>query len=299
MHAPRLPSAAVHAGQAKIPPSFGLRKLMLTLCCIALFSFRSIAIAADFGFGDVPIVVSTPPRAEGELRHQRQQRRITFVPFPHKSLGSGEDVTCRWTTRTVPSNSTCDPIQLAAFHEGMCLPTNPGGPALHVFSAVEARECLSPTKQGKNISLTISGDSYTRQLFIGLADVLLGRPSTQETKFNVRLTTLKQSNRMLAQLRGNFTSFPDVQYRCHDECYETYSDHTSPFSTRCSECVNNFTLSDHAIAVVGAGVHVLRYHNRHKINGRINPWNVARSNYSVAAVNDAISDIQRFLDLAK
>ena len=91
---------------------------------------------------------------------------VKFIPFPHKSLGS--DVNCSWETRYINDTKNYDAIQLAAFAEGICTPHN-NSTTIHVFSTEEAIECLSSTKQGRNISVTVSGDSYTRQLFIGFS----------------------------------------------------------------------------------------------------------------------------------
>lgn len=248
------------------------------------------------------------------------RRRIAFVPFPHRPLVSGEDAQCRWTTEyhadgaagAVP-HRPLDPIQLAAYSEGVCVPDRLKS-TLHVFSTAEAVECLNSTAQGRSISVTVSGDSYTRQLFIGLADVLLGRPSDEQiTTYKKRLGLLAESNERLAHLRGNDTSFPDVQYpmECFGECYGDYSDATAPFSVRCSRCVNNFTSrSEDAVGVVGAGVHNLRYFG-HRVRERARKNGeeaasaaiplVARdeaSGETAESVNETIRDLERFLDLA-
>lgn len=238
------------------------------------------------------------------------ERRVNFVPFPHKSLGSGDDAQCTWTTRSPPENSHHDAIQLAAFAEGVCIPpklTN----TMHIFSTAEAIECLSPAKQQRNISVTTAGDSYTRQLFIGLADILLGRPSKEETKLHeVRIRTLEESNAEIAHRHRNDTlSFPNVQYKCSDECYG-YGLKGKNFSELCTSCMNQYTKhSQDAMGVVGAGVHVLRHwgkqleHDKAAVTSRqktlhINPGEDAKDGV-VAAVNATIDDIQNFLDMAR
>ena len=227
------------------------------------------------------------------------------MPFPHRPLVSGEDAQCRWTTGYISAATprrSLDPIQLAAYSEGVCVPDGLDS-ALHVFSTAEAIECLNSTEQGRVISVTVCGDSYTRQLFIGLADVLLGRPSDEQITTQARrLGLLAESNERLAHLHGNDTSFPDVQYpmECFGECYGKYSNAKAPFSVRCSGCVNDFTSrSEDAVGVVGAGVHNLWYfgervRERMRRNGEeaVTPL-VARdeaSGETAESVNETIRD---------
>ena len=93
-----------------------------------------------------------------------------FVPFPHHAVGVGEDAKCQWMAP--PKDDEKDPsvkallgpdrfhpdsIQQAALRETSCVG---GGERqsnnVHIFSTVEAWECW------KDISLLLSGDSYTR-----------------------------------------------------------------------------------------------------------------------------------------
>ena len=244
---------------------------------------------------------------------------VSFVPFPFKSLGGGEDAECTWktgyiqyfnTTDIISTNKTdeYDSIQAAAYKEGMCIPNNATlASKLHIFSQAEAIECLSPTMQQRHISVIISGDSYTRQLFIGLADVLLGRPSKQEiTGQKLRLDTLEKSNEDLAFRHANDSSYPNVQYKCFDECYGNYGSGPS-FSIQCSNCINNYTISSNdSVAVVGAGVHVLTYYTGQinkllPANERKSPTgkDIPEGGESIAAVNETIKDFERFFNLSK
>mmetsp|Transcript_96 Transcript_96/g.205 ORF Transcript_96/g.205 Transcript_96/m.205 type:complete len:338 (+) Transcript_96:144-1157(+) len=241
-------------------------------------------------------IISTQPYTlQNIVSHQR--KRVTFVSFPHKALHSGEDAQCRWVTGS-PSDAF-DPIQNAAYTEGMCIPPSPHS-SLHVFSTAEAIECLSPTIQNLNISITVGGDSYTRQLFIGLADILLGRPSKEEIRDQAtRLELVERSNKELAARHGNDSSFPNVQFpeRCFWICFGSGSS-KEPFSVMCSNCINSFTkLSNHAVAVVGAGVHVLGYFTR-KIDHHVPPEKAVEDEAVVAAVNNTIDDLKRFFILA-
>jgi len=155
-----------------------------------------------------------------------QQKRVTFVSYPYKALPSGEAAQCRWMMGS--SSAALDPIQNAAYTDGICLPVNS---SLHVFSMVEAIECL--------ISVIISGDIYTRQLFIGLADILLRRPPNNEIRNQTfRLELIERSNAELAARHVNDTSFPDVQYpmECFWGCYGSGSSRYR-FSILFSMCI--------------------------------------------------------------
>ncbi|KAL3800413.1 hypothetical protein ACHAW5_009091 [Stephanodiscus triporus] len=96
------------------------------------------------------------------------RRRAIFIPFPHNTLGSGVDMECRWETKALREGDAAkyDSTQRAAFAEGVCVPPRLNS-SLRVFSSAEARECLRFRR------VIISGDSYMKQLFVGLADILL------------------------------------------------------------------------------------------------------------------------------
>ena len=75
-----------------------------------------------------------------------------------------------------------DSTQRAAFAEGICVPPRLNA-SIHVFSSAEAKECLRSRR------MIISGDSFMKQQFIGLADILLSKklngdkePSTRSTR---------------------------------------------------------------------------------------------------------------------
>ena len=74
-----------------------------------------------------------------------------------------------------------DAIQRAAATETYFEPIVGGKPEpVHIFSTAEARECL----QDKTIVL--AGDSYLKQLYVGLADILLGEPDNENMGYPVR-----------------------------------------------------------------------------------------------------------------
>ena len=179
----------------------------------------------------------------------RAGSRVKFIPFPHRSLGSGKDASCTWST-----NTTCNPdhdiIQRAIFKDGLCLPKNMN---LHIFSTAEAIECLSPIVQKKNIEVVIAGDSYNRQLFIGLADILLGRPSNDEIRTgDSRDVRVQEDNYTLVSLSNGIPSFPRVMFVCKSECYGEMPNTTN----LCSECLNEYTKANNdSVAVLGTFVH--------------------------------------------
>ena len=113
---------------------------------------------------------------------------VEFVPFPHNSLAVGMNATCQWTAmdstaRTDPEvesllggdSRTPDLVQAKAMEETICLPGDDvSRQKLHLFSTQEAKDCLS------NITLALGGDSYMRNLFIGLGETLFGNPTNHE-----------------------------------------------------------------------------------------------------------------------
>ena len=107
---------------------------------------------------------------------------VSFVPFPHNTLGSGIDMKCEWETRNLLAGDDSDSTQRAAFAEGICVPPRLNA-SIHVFSSAEAKECLRSRR------MIISGDSFMKQQFIGLTDILLSKklngdkePSTRSTR---------------------------------------------------------------------------------------------------------------------
>ena len=208
--------------------------------------------------------------ARRRKRRRRRRRVASFVPFPHNTLGSGIDVECEWETRISPPNDDIDydeddieddegdagagivhdTIQRDAFAEGICVPP-PLNASLHVYSSYEARECLASR------GVIISGDSYMKQLFVGLADVLLSTKLNGDAQMIgsvKRSAVVASANRLLASRHEEDASFPIVEYRCEEECYG----YTLPFGSTCAKCINPLTIGGNGstVAVVGAGVHI-------------------------------------------
>ena len=185
-------------------------------------------------------------------------RRVKFVPYPYQNVRTGDEgAGCRWETRDIPNDrfEAFDPIQRAAFREGMCIPTFNKQVNLRVFSSKQAKECLSPAIQGRDIKVMIAGDSYNRQLFIGLADILLNRPSDVEIYNSTqRVGVMRRYNKEIRDRAQNDTSFPNVQFSCYKECYGKYDNYTM---VHCSNCLNELVGDNpDAVPVLGAFVHI-------------------------------------------
>ena len=82
---------------------------------------------------------------------------------------------------------------------------------IHVFSSEEARECLSSRR------VVVSGDSHTKQLFVAMADILVGEllnddkeilNSTQRSQF------VEMAQQLLASEHEKEPSFPVIEYHC-------------------------------------------------------------------------------------
>jgi hypothetical protein len=176
------------------------------------------------------------------------------VPVPHNTLGGGIDMECKWETRILPPENdtliTYDTVQRDAYAEGICVPPTLNA-SLHVYSSFQAKECLSSR------TVIISGDSYMKQLFVGLADILLSKKLHRDTQmirsFN-RSRVVASANYWLARRHEEDEYFPNVQYHCEKECYGKIL----PFGRTCTGCINPLTIRGNgsAVAVVGAGVHM-------------------------------------------
>ena len=234
----------------------------------------------------------------GLLERNETGSRVQFVPHPHRILGSSGQVQCQWETRSTANASKMDFTQSNAFNEGVCIP-----PALektiHVFSSAEAIECLSTAVQKREIRLIFSGDSYMKQLYIGMVDILLSKhvnvsvPCVSwQCRFLWRNTPGIKTEMTNAQERNEFVSvarqlvrkrlgapnstFPEVQYLCEHECYGKVR------LDKCSECIDAFSGNNTGhVWVVGAGIHVM--------NRNMDGNNVTREQKTV-------QEISQFLD---
>jgi hypothetical protein len=151
------------------------------------------------------------------------------------------------------SSELLDFTQRNAYTEGVCIPPTLKN-TLHIFSSAEAIECLSPAVQKRDIRVMLSGDSYMKQLYIGLSDILLSKQSSgaKEIRNSVeRQKVLLNAEHWMDNRRRSNSSFPFVQYRCGEECYGKMA------MEKCSECMDNFSGNSRSsdVWVVGFAVH--------------------------------------------
>jgi hypothetical protein len=121
---------------------------------------------------------------------------IVFSPWPHRRIIDGYLEDGEWITGGIPALST---IQRFAFNDGYFVPrnnitsTNPV--RIHIFSSRESRACL------KDRRLILAGDSYMKQMYIGLAEILLDSPSNEEIRDSrQRKATLKEMQSAVVRL---------------------------------------------------------------------------------------------------
>lgn len=208
-------------------------------------------------FSRIPLPATAVKSAEATIATQ-------FVPFPHNNLAYGNDVFCDWKTfsmndPTVSSllgsqNAPPDKIQKAALRESICIPRNETLLSkLHLFSTEQARACLS------NVTLLVTGDSYNIQLFIGLAEIIIGVASNNEIDGSYKRRQVQDE--ILKGVQQGVGGV-DVWFGCKMECYGDLK----PFWKQCSDCIKEFRSKGDKIVVpvVGSAVHI-----RHAVGNRI------------------------------
>ena len=199
------------------------------------------------------------------------QRKVRFIPYPHKTLGSGASMQCQWETRPITNASTLDFTQQSAYTEGMCIPSTLYD-TLHIFSSEEAVECLSSEIQNRDIRVILSCDSYMKQMYIGLADILMSKHISDDKEImdNVERSKMLSTARYWVKKRHEINAtFPFVQFHCVEECYGS-----KPIDI-CSKCIN-ISSGNSDVWVVGVGIHIYEREKNH--------------------VNGTMQEIQQFLD---
>lgn len=212
-----------------------------------------------------PTVEQTgPPTAATDTRSQHielpKSSIVQFVPFPHRELNYGHAAFCDWksleeddpivTSLIGSQEEPLDAIQLSALNETICIPQNETFlTQLHLFSMKDAKQCLA------NVTLIVLGDSYNMQLFIGLADILLGNPANLEIQNGThRNKAVAQAQTDLRTLNGIVdVRFPDKERDCYGA--------KQPFSEYCGTYIQNFrnnNLHKPIVPVVGAGMQIFR-----------------------------------------
>ena len=242
--------------------------------------------------------ISQPQSSSNSMKSSKM--RVKFIPYPHRtSLGSGASIQCHWETSPHSNNSYDDKLtktmtggdtpldftQKNALSEGICI-SEVLSKSIHIFSSSEAIECLSSAPQ-----LILTGDSYTKQLYIGLADILLSKHvsnNVEITDSNQRNHIVDMAQSLISERRRRDTSFPSVIFGCQpDGCYGKRNMRV------CSACMNNVSsqLNNDVIWVLGVGIHsVSRYYSefgKKQLDPKIS---------QTKAINSTIREITTFLD---
>jgi len=96
-----------------------------------------------------PLIISAPVLSEAEVepttsKQHLQRRSVRFIPYPHRTLGSGASLQCQWETRPIlrNNNTSLDFTQQNAYTEGICIPPTLIE-TLHIFSSEEAIEIVT------------------------------------------------------------------------------------------------------------------------------------------------------------
>lgn len=109
-------------------------------------------------------------------------RHAIFEPYPHRRvfngfLEYGTYIAGDWERmkpRLYGMEKKKDSIQWRAMREGVFFPNREKFPKFHIFSSAETLQCI------ESKSIYFFGDSYTRQMFVGFADIILNKPSNVE-----------------------------------------------------------------------------------------------------------------------
>jgi hypothetical protein len=211
-------------------------------------------------FEKIALLMTSLIEPKNEVKNTSSSARLfSFVPFPHKRLPTGPDAGCQW--KTMQPQASNDVIQNASANEGACYinvsTIERYGLHIHIFSQEQAIICLNQT------AIIIAGDSYTKQLAIGLGDILLGRDSNHEIKSSKeRSKVLDDTIHELRVRDSSSFGFPSITYACAEACYGQ----RLPFATECSKCLRPLyrkaqqLTSNKTALVAGVGVHM-----RHRI----------------------------------
>eukprot|EP01052_Picozoa_sp_SAG31_P000736 SAG31_NODE_21_length_34109_cov_60.598824_20_plen_537_part_00 len=148
----------------------------------------------------------------------RLTKNVAFVPFPHQSL---QEFTTNETTIQGSWKPAAfgggDAIILAAGKDTRFV-TAGSKRQFHIFSTNDARECL------KDRTVDFAGESYHKQTFVGLADILLGSTSNDENPNHIRARRKPpyvDEDAKAAQAALNDSGFANIRLICslHPQCY--------------------------------------------------------------------------------
>jgi hypothetical protein len=161
-----------------------------------------------------------------DLGGVRNGELIEFVRWPHLRIFDGDLFFGDWVTGgrglDIENNyelvDTSSSVQERAIFDGYFIAVNltrSGRPRahLHIFSTNEARRCL----KGRHIMF--AGDSYMKQMYIGMTDILLDKAD------NIELIDSSQRIDMLAKRQAEMRALQDADRRlrldvvfAHERC---------------------------------------------------------------------------------
>lgn len=171
--------------------------------------------------------------------------RMEFVPFPFRRTSfTDRRAPCAWTTCTdALRQPRLDHFQRAMLAKGVCIPPTS---KLALYSVEEARHCL----RGRTVHF--SGDSYERQLFIAMSDLLTN--STDKREVGTGPARFHEVAKMNDKLRG-MPGLQGVQFVCRDQsqCYGIGNDALD----NCAECLASMSSKPDA-RVVGTTIHLFK-----------------------------------------
>lgn len=179
-----------------------------------------------------------------------------FVPYPHNSMPH----TMHGKFVVGAPAPEMDTIQKAAMKETYFLNSADGKvPPLHQFSTKEARECLQDRK------VLVTGDSYIKQFYVGLADILLARPDNENLGFPLHGPVYRH-NTMLSlfhELKALGAGFERIMPACmgdHFQCYGLNKDGPKPDQNSldaCIKCLHQPKFRQADAIVVSSSVHLM------------------------------------------
>ena len=271
----------IHREKGVLPLTLKVIAVIAALCMFAL-KFENNLIHPSFLVSDVSKSSSSSnssannSTSPGLNQQRRQHSSVKFIPYPHRTLGSGDSIQCQWETRhNYNTSSLLDFTQKNALTEGVCIPSTLSN-TLHIFSSDEAIQCLSSKTQQRDIRLILTGDSYMKQLYIGLTDILLSKHISNDVEIIGRIHRNQVLDKAQYWMKkryksNNGGSFPFVQYRCEEECYGRKK------LDVCSKCINSFSRRNNNtraggkddVWVVGVGVHTFKERANRQVNATV------------------------------
>ena len=234
--------------------------VIATLCALHHFRVKSLApdenkIELNDNHQAIGSSSTLPVLSQQQMRHSS----VKFIPYPHKTLGSSDSIKCEWETRSNYNTPHLDFTQRNAYTEGICFPPSLSN-TMHIFSSDEAIQCLSSKIQQRDIRVILAGDSYMKQMYIGLADILLSKHIHEDKEMKDKIQRSKflaEAQDWMINRRETNETFPFVQYLCEEECYGKKA------LEKCSQCINNNTrVGKDDVWVVGVGIHIYARSNK-------------------------------------